>query len=94
MFINLGRTDRFTDRRTYRKKTKQMIAKMKTSKNKTPYITRLLAILVLTVLLDFRMRAQDVDNVWASKLTGKVKGCFKALEHTDKPPINYLFKII
>lgn len=60
-------------------------------KNKT-YITRLLAILVLTVLIDVRMRAQDIDDIWASKLTGKVERRFKALEHTDKQPINYFLK--
>lgn len=50
----------------------------------SPYITRLLAILVLTVLIDVRMWAQDIDHVWAPKLTGKVEWCFKALGHTDK----------
>lgn len=56
-------------------------------KIKTPYITWFLAFLVLTVLVNVRMRAQDIDHVWAPKLTGKVKWCFKALEHTDKHTI-------
>lgn len=61
-------------------------------KNKTPYITRLLAVLVLTVLIAVRMRAQDIDHVWAPKLAGKVEWCFKALEHTDNMNTGYFLK--
>lgn len=58
-----------------------------TVKNKSSYITRLLAILVLTVLIGGGMRAQDVDHVWATKLTGEVEWRFKALKHTEQDKI-------
>lgn len=54
------------------------------TKTKNTYITRLLAFLVLTVLHDLGMRAEHVDDVGATKLTGKVKRGFKALEHQDR----------
>lgn len=54
------------------------------TKTQNTYITRLLAFLVLTVLHDLGMRAEHVDDFGATKLTGKVKRGFKALEHQDR----------
>lgn len=45
-----------------------------------PYVTGSLAILVLAVLVNVGMRAEDIDDVGASELAGEVEGCFKALE--------------
>lgn len=53
-------------------------------KNQNTYITRLLALLVLTVLHDLGVRAEHIDHFGATKLTGKVKRGFKALEHQDR----------
>lgn len=46
---------------------------------KAPYVTGPLSLFILTVLIDVRMRTQDVDYLWAPELTGKMKRGFEAL---------------
>lgn len=60
---------------------------MKKTKNTYIRRRRLLAFLVNTVLHDLGMRAEHVDDFGATKLTGKVKRGFKALEHQDRRSI-------